>query len=195
MLLFSVQLHLKEAKITSNMSLILVIQYVDDRQKWWQKTHLIVTKAASSRKCDVADIWGTRGRCGLVQQQTLCLATCLPTKTVRFTGGVIYLTCLLLLPEVMQNGHHIYCKHTDVTKIRSLIHICDIVGALINAKETGFPGLYLNVTPLKKKGFPLTSHSVLCIAVNVNIQARYMKTMYQHSHRVFIKVELARKRA
>lgn len=135
----------------------------------WCQTHLIVTKTASSRKRDIADVRRTRRRCRFVQQQALCLASSLPTKTIRVTGGTIQ---LLLLPEVMKNGHHVYCTYMHVsTKIenvceRPLLGILAFVSRRCYSSVSGVP-LYHSANS------PVSSH-LLSRNFDLKIEIRHL---------------------
>ena len=112
------------------------------RKHWWWPTHLVVPKAASSRKGDVADVRWTGGRCRFIQQQALRLGGCVPTGTHWFTEGTSQLTRLLLLPEVMEHGHHVHCTHGGRQKRRVTVlnrterELMECKGELVSQGDT-----------------------------------------------------------
>lgn len=75
------------------------------------QTNLIVSKTASARQGNIADIWGARGWGGLIQNKALSMVC---SRPIRFT---LWLLHLLLLPVMMEHSHHVHCTHKTKTQL------------------------------------------------------------------------------
>lgn len=85
--------------------------YISYRKCAKQETDPIVSKTASTRQGNVADVRGPRGWGRLIQNQALCMDGPVSSRPSRSTGGILWLLHLLLLPVMMEHSHHVHCTH------------------------------------------------------------------------------------